>query len=385
MFGIVFWLLLAGVAGATAYSAIALIGVFRFLRMRPNTGGSFTPPVSVLKPLCGAERELEQNLESFYRQDYPQYEILFSVREETDAAVPIVRRLQGMFPSIRTRLLVTGPPAYLNAKVHGLEAMMEAASHEILVINDSDVRVSPEYLRSVVAPLENTGVGLVTCISRGVPGRSVWSILEALGMSVQFVAGVLSAWVVEGLKFSLGPTMVLRQQQVREIGGFGRLGDYLADDFVLGQWLAQAGYRIVMASYVPNHLVCNEALADSLRHRLRWERSSRHSRPLGYFGQLFTHSLPLALLAWVLAPPGSSLVLVLAGGCLAVRVVLAWAVGWKLLQDTNVRRYWWLVPVQDLLSFAIWLAAFWGCEIVWRGTRYRILRGGKLEPTRLSR
>src|SRR3990172_4108266 len=183
--------------------------------------------------------------------------------------------------------------------------MTQAASHDVLVINDSDVRVGPDYLRAVVAPLQEPTVGLVTCISRGVPGRSVWSVLEALGMSVQFVAGVLAAWVVEGLKFSLGPTMALRKQQVHEIGGWSRLGDYLADDFVLGQWITQAGYRVVLARYIPDHLVCNEALGDSLRHRLRWERSSRRSRPLGYVGQVFTHSLPLALLAWVFALPGN--------------------------------------------------------------------------------
>ena len=378
-FDILVWLLAAGVAGATAYSGIALIGVFRFLKMRPTPGGGFTPPVSILKPLCGAERELERNLESFFRQDYPDYEILFSVREETDAAVPIVRRLQEAFPSVPMRLLVTGPPAYPNAKVHGLQSLMKAASHDVLVINDSDVRVGPDYLRAVVAPLQEPAVGLVTCISRGVPGGSIWSVLEALGMSVQFVAGVLAAWVVEGLKFSLGPTMVLRKQQVHEIGGWVRLGDYLADDFVLGQRITQAGYRVVLARYIPDHLVCNESLGDSLRHRLRWERSSRRSRPLGYVGQMFMHSLPLALLAWILAPPGNWPVAVLAGICVATRAILALAVGWKLLQDSNVRRYGWLVPVQDLLSFAIWLWAFFGGEIVWRGKRYRVYKGGKLE------
>ena len=166
---------------------------------------------------------------------------------------------------------------------------------------------------------------------------------------------------------------------MHEIGGWGRLGDYLADDFVLGKWITQAGYRVVLARYIPDHFVCNEALGDSLRHRLRWERSSRRSRPLGYVGQVFTHSLPLALLAWVLAPPGNWQVAVLAGICVAMRAILAWAVGWKLLQDSNFRRYWWLVPLQDLLSFAIWLWAFFGGEIVWRGKRYRVYKGGKLE------
>ena len=371
---------MAAVAGSTVYSLIALSGVFRFQRYHRLPSGGYAPPVSLLKPLYGAERELEQNLESFCRQNYPSYEILFSVREESDAAAPIVRRLQQACPSLPMKLLVTGQPLYLNAKVHGLEAMMEAARHEVLVISDSDVRVGPDYLRSVVAPLADPTVGLVTCISRGVPGHSLWSRLEALGMSVPFVAGVLSAWVLEGMKFSLGPTMVIRKQQAREMGGFRCLADYLADDFVLGQRVDRAGYRVVLSSHIPDHLVCNETMRASLRHRLRWERSSRYSRPLGYVGQVFTHSLPLALLAWIVAPAGNVFAFSLVGICLGARAVLAWAVGWNLLRDPNFRKRWWLLPVQDLLSFAVWCWAFGGREIIWRGQLFRVRKGGKLEP-----
>ncbi|MBI4478549.1 MAG: bacteriohopanetetrol glucosamine biosynthesis glycosyltransferase HpnI [Acidobacteria bacterium] len=379
-----FWLLMAAVTAATAYSLIALCGVFRFLQVRrksaPAASGDFTPPVSVLKPLYGADRELEKNLESFCRQHYPQYEILFAVREENDAAVPIVRRLQKEFPSLPMRLIFTGQPRYLNAKVHALEALAEAAEEEVLVISDSDVRVTPDYLRSVVAPLADPRVGLVTCISRGVPGRSIWSVLEALSMNLQFLPGVLSAWVLEGFQFALGPTMVLRKQQVQEIGGFGSLGEYLADDYVLGNLIAGSGYPVALANHIPDHLVCNESFGDSIQHRLRWERSSRRSRPAGYMGQIFLHSLPLALLAWLFAPPGNSLVLPLVAACLGARVVLAWASAEWLLGDATFRRYWWLLPIQDFLSFGIWCWAFFGREVVWRGARFRVLKGGKLEP-----
>ncbi|MBI4461162.1 MAG: bacteriohopanetetrol glucosamine biosynthesis glycosyltransferase HpnI [Acidobacteria bacterium] len=378
-----FWLLMAAVIAATAYSLIALWGVFRFGRQRKSdtqASQSFTPPISILKPLYGAERELEGNLESFCQQDYPRYEILFAVREENDDAVPIVRSLQKKFSSLRISLIVTCQPRYLNAKVHALEAMLAVASHEVLLINDSDVRVSQDYLRSVAAPLLDPRAGLVTCISRGVPGRSLWSVLEALSMNLQFLPGVLAAWVLEGLKFALGPTMVLRKQQVREIGGFGSLGEYLADDFVLGQLIAKAGYRVVLANYIPDHLVCNEARRDSIQHRLRWERSSRRSRPAGYVGQVFMHSLPLSLLAWLLAPAGNSLVLPLVGICMAARMVLAWASAGWLLEDATFRRYWWLLPIQDLMAFGIWCWAFFGREVVWRGARFRVRKGGRLEP-----
>ena len=377
---IIFWVLTAMVLGATCYSAIALYAALRFRRSTPTGLYNFTPPVTLIKPLYGTDRELERNLESFCRQNYPSYEILFSVRDENDAAVPIVRRLQKDFPSLPIRLLFTGPPLYLNAKVHAMEDLLKAAAHEILVVSDSDVQVGEEYLRSVVAPLADQKVGLVTCLARGVPGRTIWSLLESLSMNTQFFAGVITAKLLVGMEFALGPTMAVRKQQLREIGGFAQLGDYLADDFVLGELIAKAGYQVVISKDIPNHLFSGEAMGDSLRHRLRWERSSRCSRPAGYVGQIFTHSLPLALLLWLCAPAGNFYVLGLIGVCLAARALLAWIVGWKALGDSSLRRNWWLVPVADLLSFAIWCWAFIGNEIVWRGARFRVLKGGKLMP-----
>jgi len=220
---------------------------------------------------------------------------------------------------------------------------------------------------------------MVTSISRGVPGGSLSSRLEALSMNAQFVPGVLSAWVLLGLKFSLGPTMVIRKQKVDSRGGFLRLGDYLADDFMLGELVAQSGESVELADSVPDHLVINETLLPSLRHRLRWERSSRRSRPAGYVGQLFMHTVPLAALAWAAAPAGSSWGAALVVASLAVRWLLAWTVSWGVLRDRNFRRDWWLLPFADLLSFGIWIWGFFGREIEWRGARFRVLRGGKLE------
>ena len=379
----IYWLLAAATIGSLVYCGIALSGAARFLRERrrwvlESVLQSSTPPVSLLKPLHGLDRGLEENLRSFCLQDYPSFEILFSVREANDPAVEVVRRLEKSFPLIPMRLLVLGEPRYLNAKVHGLEAMAEAAAHEILVITDSDVRVGPDYLRSVVAPLGDPNVGMATCISRGAAGRSLWSRLEALSMNTHFIPGILTAWMLIGIKFSLGPTMVLRRKTVEEMGGFKILGDYLADDFVLGERVAQSGKLVALAAAVPDHLVCNESLASSLRHRLRWERSSRRSRPAGYLGQLFMHTIPLALLTWAAAPPGRALAFALVLGSLGMRWLLAWVTCRGVLHDRDYRRDWWLLPLQDLLSFAIWLWAFFGREIEWRGARFRVLRGGKL-------
>jgi len=380
----IYWFLAAATVGSLVYCGIALYGAIRFSKARrrwahETASPSYTPPVSLIKPLHGLDRELDENLRSFCRQDYPAYEILFSLRQETDPAVEVVRRLQGSFPLIPMRLLVLGEPRYLNAKVHGLEAMAEAAEHEILVITDSDVRVRPDYLRNVVAPLADPNVGMVTCISRGVAGRSLWSRLEALSMNTHFIPGILTAWVLIGIKFSLGPTMVVRKREVERIGGMKILADYLADDFVLGEKVAQSGLSVALARAVPDHLVCNESLAASLRHRLRWERSSRRSRPAGYLGQIFMHTLPLALLTWVVAPAGSMLALALVLASLATRGLLSWVTCRGVLHDKQYAKDWWLLPFQDLLSFGIWCWAFFGREIEWRGARFRVLRGGKLQ------
>ena len=380
----IFWVLAAATIGSLIYCGIALYGAARFLQARrrwvlESALQSFTPPLSLLKPLHGLDRELEENLRSFCLQDYPSFEILYSVREANDPAVAVVRRLEKRFPLIPMRLLVLGEPRYLNAKVHGLEAMAEAAAHELVIVTDSDVRVSPDYLRRVVAPLTDPKVGMVTCISRGAAGRSLWSHLEALSMNTHFMPGILTAWVLIGIEFSLGPTMVIRKKTVEDLGGFKILGDYLADDFVLGETVAQSGKSVVLAGTVPDHLVCNESLAASLRHRLRWERSSRRSRPAGYVGQLFMHTFPLALLTWVAAPSGSFVALALVLGSLSMRWLLAWVTCRGVLHDRDYGRHWWLLPIQDLLSFAIWCWAFFGREIEWRGARFRVLRGGKLE------
>jgi ceramide glucosyltransferase len=387
----IYWLLAAATVGSMVYCGIALYGAVRFIRARRRMTletvlQAYTPPVALVKPLYGLDRELEENLRSFCLQDYPSYEILFAVRQLSDPAVGVVRRLQESFPLIPMRLLALGEPTYLNAKVHGLEAMTEAAAHAILVITDSDVRVAPDYLRSVVAPLTGENVGMVTCISRGAAGRSLWSRLEALSMNTHFVPGILTAWVLIGVEFSLGPTMVVRKSDVEKIGGMKILADYLADDFVLGEKIAQTGRKVALAGAVPDHLVCNESLAASLRHRLRWERSSRRSRPAGYVGQLFMHTLPLGLLAWAAAPAGSLLGPALVIGALGTRAMLGWVTCRGVLRDFSghgdYRRDWWLLPLQDLLSFGIWCWAFFGREIEWRGARFRVLRGGRLERAR---
>ena len=345
---------------------------------RPASPDAFAlPPISLLKPLHGADDNLAECLETFFRQSYPAYEILFAVRHANDPAVPIVRDLLARYPETPARLVFTGEPAYANAKVYSLEKMADAARHEILVITDSDSSVAPDYLRDIARTFAAPDVGAMTNLYRGIPGDDLWSKLEALGMSAEFMAGVVVAEMMEGMKFTLGPSMAIRTDCLRAIGGFAAMADYLADDFVLGNWADRAGYRVALSCHTINHHATAMGFWKSFTHRLRWNRSTRRSRPQGYIGQGFTYGLSWAVLFALLFPSPWSLgtLLVSASARLALALQLS-----RLLGDPGVLRRLWLLPLQDGLSFASWLGGFAGREIFWRNERYRLLTDGRFEP-----
>ena len=366
--------LAALVAGSIVYSILTIIAARSYLAIKPPEAQS--EPVSVLKPLAGAEDRLEENLRTFFTQRHSPYEILFAVRRADDPAVAVVDQLRREYPDVAARLLVTGEPPYPNAKVYSLDLMKSAARYELLVMSDSDIRVAPEMLSTMAAEFADPLVGLTTCPYRAVPGRGIWSTLEALGMNTQFLGGVLVARMLEGMKFALGPTIAARKSVLDKMGGFDRLKDYLAEDFVMGKFADQLGYRVLLSSYVIEHHIGGAAFAASITHRLRWARSTRRSRPAGYVGELFTMPLPLALLLWAWSPalwPVSVLSIVCRG-------LSAWACAGWVLRDGLTARAWWLLPLQDALAFLIWIAGFFGHHIAWRGRRYLLRRDGRFEP-----
>jgi ceramide glucosyltransferase len=275
-----------------------------------------------------------------------------------------------------TRLIVTGEPPGPNPKVFSLERMTEEARYDLLVTSDSDARVTPELLATLAREFQDESVGVVTCPYRAVPGKTLWSKLEAIGMNTEFLGGVLVARLVEGMKFALGPTMALRRSALAAIGGFRSLRDYLAEDFVIGKRAAELGCKVLLSSYVIEHRIGSQTFRTNLRHRLRWARSTRRSRPLGYWGQLFTNPLPLALLLWLLEPRAWPLVAV----TLVVRTAAAWAVAGWVLHDPLTRSHWWSLPLQDLLSFFVWIAGFFGNKILWRGKEFYLTKDGTLRP-----
>lgn len=380
---VVMFVALAGLVTSSIFLLLVLLGAWRFRRAPAAAAVSpLMPPVSILKPVHGMEPHLEENLESFFRQDYPQFEIVFGARHADDPALEVVQRLRERYPQVPARVVLAGEPQRPNAKVCALEKMLPECAHPYLVISDSDVRVAPMYLREVVGPLLDERVGLVTCLYRGVPAGGLWSRLEALGMSVEMASGVLAANLMEGMRFALGPTMALRKDRLAEVGGFAALADFCADDYVLGQRVHAAGHQVVLSHHVIDHFSLNRSLAGSLAHQVRWMKSTRYSRPRGHLGTGLTFALPFGLLGLVagvlLGHPALGLALL--GVALANRMLQALAVGWGVVRDPESARFFWLYPARDLLGFFLWCYSFMDSTIVWRGERYRLRVEGRMVP-----
>jgi ceramide glucosyltransferase len=388
MFHVLLGLAVVGLISSTVFAGMVLAAVPGYLRERRQAlkqlaeRPGFTPPLTLLKPVHGNEPGLEAHLATFFEQDYPQFEILFCARSEQDAGLAIARHVAARYPRIPAKFLWTGgQPNYINDKVASMEKMEAAAAHEILVISDSDVRVSPDYLRAVALPFADERVGAMCCPYRGVAAEGgLWARLEAVGMSVEMTAGVLAARAMEGMRFVLGPTMAFRRSVIRRMGGFGVTADYCADDFVLGNEAHKLGETVVLSHHAIDHMVINSSFAASLKHQVRWMRSTRFSRPMGHFGTALTFSIPFGLLAWGAAAALGHPVLGLAllGWSVATRLALAIAVGRLVVRDRSWFGLLALYPLRDLMGFVFWAASYLSSRVLWRGQVYQLLPGGKM-------
>lgn len=359
-----------------AYYLVAIVAALRFFRRSTPSASDFLPPVSILKPICGLDREAYESFASLCRQDYPEYEILFCVTDENDSAVPVIRRILHDFSAEdnpkRTIRLITGHEALgVSDKVNKLCRMVREARHEIVVISDSDVRAAPEYLRTVVRPFSDPKVGVVTCLYRGLTDGSLASDLEALGNSTDFAPSVLTAALLGELNFAFGATMATTKKHLAEIGGFESLVDHFSDDYELGHRIAHLGYRVELSMFPVSVVYPKESFGDAFRHQVRWNASIRFSRPAGHLGLIFTQGLPWALLAAAVAPSGIVAAAFLTS-YLALRSAMAWTVGVWGMRDDLVRRKIWLQTLRDAFGFAAWAASFFVHRIVWRGQEFRI-------------
>jgi ceramide glucosyltransferase len=380
-----------GLITSSVFTGMVLAAVPRYLRDRRAAESELkrrpgsTPPLTLLKPLAGAEPDLEAHLESFFEQDYPTFEILFCARVANDAGLEIARRVAVRYPQISAKFMSTGEPPYINAKVASMELMEKSAAHNILVISDSDVRVTPDYLRAVALPFADEKVGSMCCPYRGTAaGGGLWARLEAVGMSVEMTAGVLVARMMEGMQFVLGPTMAFRRDTIQRMGGFKVTADYCADDFVLGNETYKLGQTVVLSHHAIDHIVINLSLMASLKHQVRWMKSTRFSRPKGHFGTALTFSMPfglLGLLAGVLLGHFSWGVALLAWA-IASREALSIAVGCIVVRDPSWFNLLVLYPVRDLMGFFLWAASYMGSKILWRGRVFQLLPGGKMRAAK---
>ena len=381
-------LLLAAAVGLTActgFLGLLFVASSRFRRRRvPEISADFFPPVTLLKPLCGIEPNLRANIASFFDQEYPAFEIIFGAHDPNDPALAVVEEVRRQYPSVPVKIVISGEPTEANAKVCSLRKMYAQAHHDYIVISDSDVQVKPSYIREVVAPLLDPKVGMVTCMYRGVACGGIWSRLEALGMSVEMTSGVLVSELLEGMKFALGPTMAIRREVLDAVGGFDPLVVYCADDYVLGQRVAETGAQVVLSTHVIDHVVINKSLGSSLLHQIRWMKSTRFSRPAGHFASVLSFAMPFGLLGLVVAMAMGfpMLAVVFVTAAVVNRVLMAALAGWGVARDPHALRLCWLYPLRDLMGFGFWLCSFIGSTIVWRGQRYRLELNGLMVPAR---
>ncbi len=394
---------LFGLITSSVFLGMVLIGTLRFRRnaeredARLGERPEFLPAISLFKPLHGDEIALEANLRTFFEQDYLKHvaaaggetmkngvsrvEVLFCARSHADEGLAIARRVAAEYPEITARFVTSGAPWAANAKVCSLAAMAKVASHDLWAISDSDVRVRPDYLRRIVMPFADEKVGCVTCLYRGVVmKRGLWSQLEAVGMTIEMSSGICADSLIEPVRFALGPTMVTRRARVEELGGFESIAEYCADDFVLGNWIAKNGHKVVLSGHAIDHMVLQGDFVDSIRHQVRWMKSTRFSRPRGHLGTSLTFGVLFGVMAWAGALMLGMPVL---GWCALLGSVLgrslqAWVVGRYVVQEKRIGTAMILFPLRDLIGPLIWALSYANNRIRWRGEAYELLEGGKM-------
>lgn len=363
---------------AVAYYLVAAACARRFFA-RPNPPLSdYAPPVSILKPVRGLDREAYENFASFCRLDYPEYEILFGVAGDSDPAIPLIRKLMADFPHVPIRLLTGMSQRGPNEKASILAHLVREARHDLLVISDSDTRVAPDCLRAVAGRFRDPLIGAASCLYRGERDRTLGDALEAANVSSEFFAGVFVAQHFGGGGFALGATMAARREALEEIGGFESLADFLLDDYELGRRIAAAGYRVELLPVTVAMVLPAQSLRGYWQRQIRWAVGVRHARPWGHLGLAVTHGLPLALAAMVVSRSMREAAFYLAAYVVA-RYSMAWSVGVSGLKDDILKRKLWLVPLCDALAFGAWCASLRYRRVTWRGSEFTV-RKGRLTP-----
>jgi ceramide glucosyltransferase len=359
------------------YYSIVLYSSWRFFRRpRKTPRNGFTPPLSILKPIRGTDPEAYENFASFCQQDYPEYEVVFCVGDASDPALPTIQRLIRDFPKCQIRVLIGSGRVAANDKVAKLARMTAEAKYETVVMSDSDVRVRPDYLRTMVARLEDPRVGAVTCFYVPIEAEAKTFVqrLQDMGMLSDFYAGILVAWQLDGIKFALGPSIASTKKHLAGFGGYAAIENRPADDLLVGRLIAEQGYEVELLRYSVLTVADFQSFRDLYLKRLRWTVVMRHMRPWGHLGLIFTLGLPWALVA-IAVQPSWGLAAAYLGAYFGFRVGIAEVIGSWGLEQTGVCKKLWLIPAWDLLAACIWLASFTRNKIRWRDGYYRIVEG----------
>jgi ceramide glucosyltransferase len=364
-----------GAAGASIlYLFWALFAVRAFGRMR-TAAAACREPVTILKPVCGLDPGLYGNLRSFCDQDYPEFQVIFGVRDADDPAVAVVERVIRDFPDRDLSLVVDDRITGTNLKVSNLVNMDGRAKHDILIAADADMRVDRDYLKAVTAPFQDPQVGAVTCLYRGSPVGGLPSVLGAMFINDWFLPSVLAARSVQPMRYCFGATMAVRRAALEEIGGFSALASHIADDYMLGRLVGDCGYKIVLSPYVVENVILEPDLKTLIRHESRWARTVRSVQPLGYTFSVITHALPLAVI-FLVASGFSGWGWAVLAAALAARIALHYAV--RAVSGAQGPATPWLVPLRDLLGFVVWGGSFFGRDVHWREQTFLLDAGGQL-------
>jgi ceramide glucosyltransferase len=371
------WFFIIPAAGGAVYGVLCLLAVWRFCARRAPCAGSFSswPPVTVLKPVCGLEKNQESNLASACLQDYPDFQVVYSVQDPGDPAIPILEEIRRKYPQ-RATLVVEDRRAGPNGKVNNLLGGLAHARHDILVISDSDVYLRADYLKNIVGPLADPGVGYACTLYRAGSAGRWFEKMELLTLNADFVPGVIFAYVTGASAFCLGSSVALRRDSLRETGGLETLADYLAEDYVMGKRILDAGNKMVLVPYFVDLTVDLEGVKPWWNYQVSWDQKTRSARPAAFFATILTRSVPFAFL--FAAARGADVPgLAVLAAALGIRLVTA-AVILALFRDREGLKSLGLLPLRDMAGLATWLLAFTKKSVIWRGSKLILNRGGRL-------
>ncbi len=378
-------LIITCIINSILYYAFSFYCTISFFKKQTDIDDNYLQPISILKPLNGIEDGIYENITSYCKQDYPVYQIIFGVRDRDDPAIDVIKRVINAFPHKDIELVICNDDVGINPKINNLNNMYKKAKYNIILTNDCDTRVNGNYLKKVVSPFRDKSIGLVTCVYSENVLNNIISRLESIFINHDFLPSVILAQKFEDLSYAFGVTIATRRETLDYVGGFEELADYLAEDFHIGNKVFEAGYKLFLSDYIVDVIPQERDFSDFFKHQLRWSKTIKACRPIGYFFSAFfkygiVSSLIYLLICFCL-PTGTSsaqiLSIVLFVTFLSVRIISASIISRKITRDRKTTLL--LLPISDIISFIIWCTSFLGNKTTWRGSKFLLKKGGKIE------